>query len=92
MVTLNEVQNFIRECSKEELSSVIKEINKIQKNKRETAKAQFSVGDHVTSDHHDWWYGPGTIEKINQKRIIVRTSSGKVSVPVTILRHIKNNQ
>lgn len=91
MITLTQVQGYIRECSKEDLSSIIREVNRIQKVKRETAKAQFEVGDRVTSDHHTWWYGPGIIEKINTKKIIVRTASGRVSTPPTILRHVNVN-
>lgn len=89
MITLTQVQGFLRECSKDDLSSIIREVNRIQKDKRETAKAQFVVGDRVTSDHHTWWYGPGIIEKINTKKIIVRTNSGRVSTPPTILRHVE---
>jgi len=82
---LSEVINFVHSCSKEELSELIRVINRRQKNSRQEAKAQFRVGDPVTSNDPRWYHGTGYIEKINPKMIVVNCNGYKISVSPNLL-------
>ena len=87
-MNLLEAKTFARNCSKEELNDLIRTINTIQKNRRNEAKAIFSVGDMVTSDDPRWYYGNGRIEKINRKNIVVRCGTGLVNASPGLLRKV----
>ena len=82
------VRNFIRECTKDELSVIIHAIKTRQKNVRDLAKSQFSIGDRVTSDHWKWIWGDGTVEKINRKNLVIRTSSGLVNASPALIKKV----
>jgi hypothetical protein len=86
-MTLYQAKEFVRSCSKEELSELITVISNIRKRDRAEAKAQFNVGDMVTSDDPRWYYGPGKIVKINRKNIIVNCGGSMVNASVGLLKH-----
>ena len=46
-MNLQEVKSFIRKASKEDINEISDQLNDIIKERREKAKAQFSVGDLV---------------------------------------------
>ena len=71
-MNLQEVKNFIREASKEDINEISDQLNSIIKERREKAKAQFSVGDVVRIIHKT--VNPNKefrIVKINSKNIKV---------------------
>lgn len=86
-VKLSNVKDFIINCSKEELRELIVLVNRRVKGERNEAKAQFSVGDLVTSDDPRWYYGPGVIVKIKQKNIVVNCDGTMVNASIGLLRH-----
>lgn len=87
-MNLTDVKEFIKICSKEDRNEIVRMINKMHSDKIANAKSQFSVGDKVTSDDPRWYYGPGTIVKINRKNIIVDCgTSGRVNASATLLKH-----
>jgi hypothetical protein len=86
-MNLLEVKTFVRNCSKEELSDLVKTINTIQRDRRNEAKSQFAVGDIVISDDPRWYYGPGRISKINQKNIVVNCNGTMVNASPGLLKH-----
>jgi hypothetical protein len=87
-MNLLEAKTFARNCSKDELNDLIRTINTIQKNRRNEAKANFEVGDIVTSDDPRWYYGNGRIEKINRKNIVVRCGAQTVNASPSLLRKV----
>ena len=86
-MNLLEVKAFVRNCSKEELSDLVKTINTIQRDRRNEAKSQFAVGDIVISDDPRWYYGPGRISKINQKNIVINCNGTMVNASPGLLKH-----
>ena len=50
-MNLQEVKSFIRKASKEDINEISDQLNDIIKERREKAKAQFSVGDLVRIIH-----------------------------------------
>ena len=87
-MNLLEAKTFVRNCSKDDLNDLIRTINTIQKNRRNEIKAQFERGDRVTSDDPRWYYGTGTIEKINRKNIVVRCNGRLINVSPGLLRKV----
>jgi hypothetical protein len=88
-MNLLEAKTFARNCSKDELNELIHTINTIQNNRRNEAKAHFDIGDTVTSDDPRWYYGNGTIEKINRKNLVVRCNGRLINVSPGLLRKVK---
>ena len=88
-MNLLEAKTFARNCSKDELNDLIRTINTIQKNRRNEAKANFEVGDVVTSDDPRWYYGNGTIVKINRKNLVVRCNGRLINASPGLLRKVK---
>jgi hypothetical protein len=88
-MNLLEAKTFVRNCSKEELNDLVSTINAIQLARRREAKAHFDIGDIVTSDDPRWYYGNGTIEKINRKNIVVRCNGRLINVSPGLLRKVK---
>lgn len=86
-MTLAQAREFVRTCSKEDLNQLIVTINAIKKRERAEAKAQFDVGDVVTSDDPRWYYGPGRIVKINRKNIVVDCRGTMVNASPGLLKH-----
>jgi len=86
-MTLYEAKEFVTSCSKQELNELISVISRIKKRERAEAKAQFDVGDMVTSDDPRWYYGPGKIVKINRKNIVVNCSGTMVNAAAPLLKH-----
>jgi len=86
-MNLTEVKEFIKICSKEDRNEIVRMINKMHSDKIANAKSQFSVGDKVTSDDPRWYYGPGTIVKINRKNIVVDCGGSRVNASATLLKH-----
>lgn len=82
---LSEAITFARSCSKQDLSELIRVINSRQREDRQEAKAQFRVGDPVTSNDPRWYHGTGYIEKINPKMIVVNCNGYKISVSPNLL-------
>ena len=75
-MNLQEVKNFIRKASKEDINEISDQINNIIKERREKAKAQFSVGDLVKIIHTT--VNPNKefrIIKINRKNIKVTNNN-----------------
>jgi len=71
-MNLQEVKSFIRKASKEDINEISDQLNDIIKERREKAKAQFSVGDLVKIIHNT--VSPDKefrIVKINRKNIKV---------------------
>ena len=72
-MNLQEVKSFIRKASKEDINEISDQINNIIKERREKAKAQFSVGDLVKIIHNT--VNPDKefkIVKINRKILRLR--------------------
>jgi hypothetical protein len=87
-MNLLEVKTFVRNCSKEELADIIRTINSIQKSQRDEAKSSFEVGDLVTSDDARWYYGSGTVQKINTKNILVNCGGRLVNASPSLLKKV----
>ncbi len=87
-MNLLEAKTFVRNCSKDELNDLIRTINAVQKNRRDEIKSQFDRGDRVTSDDPRWYYGVGTIEKINRKNIVVRCNGRLINVSPSLLKKV----
>ena len=71
-MNLQEVKNFIREASKEDINEISDQLNSIIKERREKLKSQFVVGDIVRIIHNT--VNPNKefkIVKINRKNIKV---------------------
>ena len=90
-MTLTEAKQFVRNCSKSELNDLIQTINGIKKAERAQAKAQFSVGDIVTSDDPRWYYGSGVIVSIKQKNIVVNCDGYMVNASIGLLKHYEKD-
>ena len=90
-MTLTEAKQFVRNCSKAELNDLIQTINGIKKAERAQAKAQFSVGDIVTSDDPRWYYGSGVIVSIKQKNIVVNCDGTMVNASIGLLKHYEKD-
>ena len=75
-MNLQEVKSFIRGASKEDINEISDQLNSIIKERREKAKAQFSVGDLVKIIHNT--VSPDKefrIVKINRKNIKVTNNN-----------------
>ena len=75
-MNLQEVKSFIRKASKEDINEISDQLNDIIKERREKAKAQFSVGDLVKIIHNT--VSPDKefrIVKINRKNIKVTNNN-----------------
>ena len=75
-MNLQEVKSFIRKASKEDINEISDQLNDIIKERREKAKAQFSVGDLVKIIHNT--VNPDKefkIVKINRKNIKVTNNN-----------------
>ena len=78
-MNLQEVKNFIRKASKEDINEISDQLNDTIKERREKAKAQFSVGDLVKIIHNT--VSPDKefrIIKINRKNIKVTNNNNSL--------------
>lgn len=86
-MNVTDIRAYLRTAPMDE----VRQINQVAadriKSERKKAKAQFGVGDLVTSDNPRWIYGTGTITGILRKYILVETSAGRFKVPATWLKH-----
>ena len=86
-MNIQDVKEFVKNCTREERNEIVRLINHMHTQKLRDAKAQFSVGDEVTSDDPRWYYGTGVIEKINRKNIVVNCGGRKINATATLLKH-----
>ena len=78
-INLQEVKDFIRGASKEDINQISDQLNDIIQERREKAKAQFSVGDIVRIIHNT--VSPDKefrIIKINRKNIKVTNNNNSL--------------